>query len=305
MKKTILAVTGAALILVPASVAWAQRPPRIEAPTGLMARAVSTNEIGLAWNDNADNETGYRVERAPAQTGPWQPVATVEADTRRYADTGLPAGSTHYYRVRAVRGPTGSVPSNVAAATTFGATPPATVGYIGCSMTVDAVAGYEAIGGTGFWPSAGSAFNGGGVTEWVDAAGSYWAAFDQLLAAQPDTRVIWWELCTHDGYTAEDLNIAIGVLDVLRQRVPDVVVYVSAQPGYTDGHVCLIAGSDGPARMRSLAEALVAGGYALAGPVMGPLGPRQLRDSCHANADGMGLMGGQLREFFDSAVANR
>ena len=38
------------------------------APTGLVATAVSSSQIDLTWTDNAGNETGFIVERSPNGT---------------------------------------------------------------------------------------------------------------------------------------------------------------------------------------------------------------------------------------------
>jgi Zn-dependent metalloprotease len=96
-------------------------PPPL-APTSLIATAVSSGRINLGWADNATNEAGFRIERSTAG-GPFVLIATVAANVKSYANTGL-TGSTKYdYRVRAYDGPNNSAYSNVATATTLA--PPA------------------------------------------------------------------------------------------------------------------------------------------------------------------------------------
>ncbi len=85
------------------------------APTGLTATSPSVLTINLSWTDLA-NETGYIVERSItpgsgfAQIGSNQPANTVT-----YIDnSGLNAGTTYYYRVRAIYAGGNSAPSNEA-----------------------------------------------------------------------------------------------------------------------------------------------------------------------------------------------
>ena len=93
------------------------------APTGLTATTVSSTQINLAWTDNATNETGFEIERSPDGTT-FTPLATVAANVTTYAHTGLTAGTTHHYRVRATNGTGPSAWSNVATAQTSGGTGP-------------------------------------------------------------------------------------------------------------------------------------------------------------------------------------
>ena len=94
------------------------------APSGLSATAVSSSQVNLAWTDNSSNETAFKVERGSSSSGPWTQVGTTPAAA--YADTGLAAGTTYFYRVRASNTAGDSSYSNTSSATTSaGATPPA------------------------------------------------------------------------------------------------------------------------------------------------------------------------------------
>src|SRR4030095_1761977 len=79
----------------------AGKPTVPAAPSGLSASAVSSSRIDLSWQDNASNESGFRIERAPLSPRPWNQIATVAKDVRTYSNTGLAASTTYYYRVRA------------------------------------------------------------------------------------------------------------------------------------------------------------------------------------------------------------
>jgi C1A family cysteine protease/fibronectin type 3 domain-containing protein len=97
------------------------------APTNLAATAVSTSQINLAWVDNADDETGFKIERCTgAGCSNFGQMATVGANVTSYANTGLAAATSYSYRVRAYNAAGDSGYSNPASATTSGdTTPPA------------------------------------------------------------------------------------------------------------------------------------------------------------------------------------
>jgi hypothetical protein len=89
------------------------------APTNLTATAVSSTRIDLAWTDNSSNEDGFKIERcAGAGCTDFTPVQTVPRDFPRYPDSGLSAGTSYSYRVRASNDEGNSPYSNIASATT-------------------------------------------------------------------------------------------------------------------------------------------------------------------------------------------
>ncbi len=275
---------------------------RITPPRNLTATGVSTSEIDLAWTDASNNETGFRVESATSSRGPWSLLVNTAPNAVSFADTGLVSATARFYRVRAFNATASSRFSNIASASTQsggGTGNTNTVGYIGASVTADAIEGYFSVGGDNFWPSAGPAIGGGSISKWAANNGLYWQTFDQMRAQHPGTKIIWWELVTSQQNAADNFDNAVKVVTLLRQRIPDAVLYVSAQEDYSGGSVCDNSGADGPVRMQTVVDQLVAGGYALPGPVMGPLGPSQLRDECHADTAGKQLLGNQLRAFFD------
>jgi fibronectin type III domain protein len=97
-------------------------PPPVSAPTGLSATATGASTVALAWTDNANNETGYRVERCSgagcanfAQVG-----ADLAANTVAFDDVGLTASTAYSYRVKAFNASAVSDPSNKLDLTTAG-----------------------------------------------------------------------------------------------------------------------------------------------------------------------------------------
>jgi len=73
----------------------------LNAPTGLMATAVSNTAVSLQWVDNAANEDGFKIERKLGAAGTFAQIGTVGPGVTSYSDTGLTANSYYYYRVRA------------------------------------------------------------------------------------------------------------------------------------------------------------------------------------------------------------
>lgn len=91
------------------------------APSGLTAVAASSATIDLAWVDNSVDDTGFSIERSGDGVN-FAFLATVGANVVTYADNGLTADTTYWYRVNAENAAGASAWSNTASATT----PPAT-----------------------------------------------------------------------------------------------------------------------------------------------------------------------------------
>ncbi|NNE06783.1 MAG: M6 family metalloprotease domain-containing protein [Xanthomonadales bacterium] len=96
----------------------------LNAPSALSATAAGSATINLAWTDNSPDEDGFNIERSPDGAS-WAALASVAADVTAYADNGLDAGTTYYYRVQAYNIDTVSSWSNTANDTTDDV-PPAT-----------------------------------------------------------------------------------------------------------------------------------------------------------------------------------
>jgi len=101
-----------------------ESPTVPDAPSGLAATAASQTQIDLAWTDNSDDETGFRIERSPNGTSLWTHIATAAAGATSYSDSGLSCGTTYYYRVAAVNDVGLSDYSAVAGAATAACTVP-------------------------------------------------------------------------------------------------------------------------------------------------------------------------------------
>jgi hypothetical protein len=69
-------------------------------PSNLTATAISTTQVRLAWRDNSDNESDFRVERRVG-SGNWVSMRSLPPNTTTGTDTQLLPGTTYTYRVRA------------------------------------------------------------------------------------------------------------------------------------------------------------------------------------------------------------
>src|ERR1051325_5796548 len=92
-------------------------------PTGLGTTAISSSQINLVWNDNANNENNYLLSRSTIPGGPYTVIATLPANSTNYSNTGLIAETTYYYVVRATNYLGASANSAEASATTLPGSP--------------------------------------------------------------------------------------------------------------------------------------------------------------------------------------
>jgi hypothetical protein len=87
------------------------------APSSLAATVGGSTQVNLAWTDNANNETGFKIEQKIGAAGAYAEIATVGANVTSYANTDLTTGVTYSYRVRAFNTGGNSAYSDEASAT--------------------------------------------------------------------------------------------------------------------------------------------------------------------------------------------
>jgi hypothetical protein len=93
----------------------ASRPAR---PTNLKARAVSTTESLLTWNDASTDESEFRLEvRWGAR--PWEDLGSIPANAKSLYVVALEPGTTYFFRLRARNAAGDSGYSNEGAVTAF------------------------------------------------------------------------------------------------------------------------------------------------------------------------------------------
>ena len=100
-------------------------------PTALALQVIDADSITLSWNDDATDETGYRVEHR-LNGAAFATLASLPAGAVAHAHDGIVCGRNDY-RVRAVRGADLSPPSNI-------------VTYAACAPANDLFANAESLG---------------------------------------------------------------------------------------------------------------------------------------------------------------
>src|SRR5437867_764074 len=96
-------------------------------PTGLVATAASSSQIGLTWTAPTDNGgsaiTGYKIEKSTDGGSTWSTLVNTCGTSTRCSDTGLPHTTTFTYRVSAINSAGTGPPSTTASATTLAVAP--------------------------------------------------------------------------------------------------------------------------------------------------------------------------------------
>ena len=77
------------------------RAPPLSPPTELTATLVSYNGVDLAWQDNSEGETGFRVQRRLDGSDDWVEIARTAANASAFSDTGVEPTTTYHFRVQA------------------------------------------------------------------------------------------------------------------------------------------------------------------------------------------------------------
>ena len=149
----------------------------VNAPSNLAASAVAADKINLSWQDNANNEAGFAIERYQLSTG-WIQITTVGANTTSFSDVGLSPSTSYSYRVYAFNDPNYSPVSASASATTLPAAP------VSGGMAAD-----EFVGPFNSWADLQDDYGavGNGVADDTAALGSA-VLFDGFL--QPAQRIL-------------------------------------------------------------------------------------------------------------------
>ena len=124
--------------------------PTLSPPTELTATVVSYNGVDLAWQDNSEGETGFRLQRRVAGSDDWVEIARTAANTSAFSDTGVEPTTTYHYRVQAFDVIQSSAFSNPVRVRTLEVQPPTltrfnpTRGPVGTQVTLTGIHLFEA-----------------------------------------------------------------------------------------------------------------------------------------------------------------
>lgn len=113
-------LTGGPTWFMPGSPFNIAPPTPPTAPTLLSATPTVGLQINLAWTDNSDNETSFKIERSPDGSSGWAQINASAANAVSYSDSGLTSATQYCYRVKASNSTGDSPYSNTSCATTPG-----------------------------------------------------------------------------------------------------------------------------------------------------------------------------------------
>jgi hypothetical protein len=124
-RRTAVLLAISCLVLSGVCLAGAPKPPLN--PTGTTATAISSTQIDVTWLDNANNETGFRIERKIGVSGTFEELDTVGPNVEYYPDTSCDPDTEYCYQIIAYNVYGDSSPSPTDCETTPGGSvqPPA------------------------------------------------------------------------------------------------------------------------------------------------------------------------------------
>lgn len=82
---------------------------RAQAPTGVVAKAISPTQVEVSWVDNFPNETGFVIERRRSGKENFEPMGETAANVSKFTDKAARQNAKLYYRV-AAKLPSGNSP---------------------------------------------------------------------------------------------------------------------------------------------------------------------------------------------------
>src|SRR5262249_13007046 len=70
-------------------------------PSGLRVTSTTSSSVSLAWTDNSNNETGFKIQRKKGATGAYTLIKTTVANITTYTDNDVTLldGTQYYYQV--------------------------------------------------------------------------------------------------------------------------------------------------------------------------------------------------------------
>lgn len=234
-----------------------QSPPA--APSNLQATALSASSINLSWVDNANNESGFLVERAPdnaGSAGTFAQIASVGSNTVAFTSTLLTPVTRYWYRVRSFNTAQNSAYTNSASATTLEAPASRTDFYIhahqddwqlfmgdrayaSAQVATKVVFVYATAGdggqGTSWWIPREQAAQAG--VDAIVGAGT-WVCASQVVNTHSIRRcahgkAVSWDLRLPDGATSGEGFAGHGSMALLRDHLINSLAAIDGSATYT------------------------------------------------------------------------
>ncbi len=177
------------------------------------------------------------------------------------------------------------------------------LGAWGCSQTNGAMVGYAEIGGSDAWTDT-TGLGGGALVDWATNANNLWSKWDSMIAANPGTTDVWWNIClrsrsgTDPDPTSDDYDRMTYVYGEIRKRMPTVRLWISPINGYAPEN-CSLSGPSADIVSSKLADWAVDQGWAQRAFDPVDLTPSMVEaDNCHPNTAGRAAFGQQIADFF-------
>lgn len=173
------------------------------------------------------------------------------------------------------------------------------IAYIGCSNSGQAVDGYHLVEGNKnrFWNSYRT--GGKSVETWSQPNHEAWSLFDQEVQKNGQPKVVWIQLCEHEMRAVEYSAIQ-DIITNLKQHTTTTNFYISSINNFEPKTLCERLGPDATDDTIAFADKIAQEGLAKRGPDIGPLSEATTKpDHCHANDEGLLVLGKDLVEFFD------
>ena len=167
----------------------------------------------------------------------------------RGGSTGTGGGSAGRGGTTGTAGTTGSggaVGDACPAGTTaeFGCGPPRSMGFMGCSMSVNVATGYQRRMGMRMWPPI-AAYGGQVVQSWTPASGGVWSSFDSAANQYGKPTDIWMQICIFGSAGVTAAEVQKMITNARAHSTPTTRIYITGQPTYETGHTCTLAGNGG------------------------------------------------------------
>jgi hypothetical protein len=188
---------------------------------------------------------------------------------------------------------------------------------VGYSLSANAICGTH---GLFFRDEAGqecdlyAEYGGGTLENWWSQIGpppgAKWQLFQTGIELNGQPPVIWWQIAYNTQSSAriksQDLTWLSDVLDEIRARAPQAVIYVSGMTSYTP-FACPVTNQKAINKSWNAAERLLATQPdVFMGPKMPDVTPEHSNgsaDPCHLNAAGRAAHGALLTDFFAPLLA--